>query len=249
MYETLFLGKELIQLDKVDSTNTYLKNILSTSKNKIEGVTVAAHQQVSGKGQMGNVWESEKGMNLTFSVLLKPKLKVADQFIISKVIALGIVSFLDNIGVEAVKIKWPNDIYVGTDKIAGVLIENTIKSNQIENCIVGIGLNVNQLVFSEVVKNGTSLKTLLGKEFSIEDVLQQLLFFIEKSYLLLKSNKTKKIDELYLKKLHQFNEDHFYLIGDEKVEAKIVGISANGMLQLSIQENIKAFDLKEVKFL
>ena len=248
MYETLFLGKEIIQLPVVDSTNLYLKNMLDKSSKKMEGLVVNSHHQQSGRGQMGNVWESEIGKNLTFSLLLKPALKVSDQFLISKVVSLGMVNFLTDLGIEDVSIKWPNDIYVGDAKIAGVLIENTLKANLIENCIVGIGLNVNQINFDDAIKNATSLQLLLDKELDAEHVLKQLLFFIERSYLLLKTAKITTINTAYLTHLYRLNETHFYVIENERVEATIVGIAATGKLQMQLKEGVREFDLQEIKF-
>jgi BirA family biotin operon repressor/biotin-[acetyl-CoA-carboxylase] ligase len=248
MYETLFLGKELVQLEMVDSTNLYLKKILEETNKKVEGMLVITQHQTLGRGQMGKVWESEKGMNLTFSLLLKPALQLNNQFLLSKVVSIGIINFLIDLGIKNVCIKWPNDIYVGDNKIAGVLIENTVKGNQIENCIVGIGLNVNQLNFDKEITNATSLKKLLDKKLDKEQLLKQLIFFIERSYLQLKTSKIKEINANYLSFLYRLNETHFYSIGNEKVEAKIIGIAPSGKLQVELNKKVKEFDLQEIKF-
>ena len=248
MFETFFLGKETIKLTTVNSTNSYLKKIVGIGRAKIEGVVVSAREQTLGRGQMGNVWKSEVGKNLTFSFLLKPKLKAIDQFLLSKVVSLGVVGFLENLGIDDVSIKWPNDIYVKNHKIAGILIENSLKGGQVDNCIVGIGLNVNQLQFDKSITNVTSLNFLLKQEQNVELLLPRLLFFIERSYLKLIALKLHEIDSCYLAKLYRLNELHQFLIDGEQIEAIIVGIASSGKLQLKIKDLVKEFDLQEVKF-
>jgi len=91
MYQNLFIGNKVVRLDNIDSTNSYTKELVSQKMDLIEGLIVIAKNQTAGKGQMGNKWLSEEGKNLTCSILLKPKLNVDEQFLVSKVISLGIV--------------------------------------------------------------------------------------------------------------------------------------------------------------
>ena len=144
MYNRLFIGNNIISLEEVDSTNRYLKDYLLKDNNTIEGLVVVATNQHSGRGQKGNTWQSEQGKNLTFSIFIKPNIQVQAQFLISKAISLGIVDFLNDVGLSELKIKWPNDIFCKDKKIARILIENTLKGNNVSNSIIGIGLNVNQ---------------------------------------------------------------------------------------------------------
>lgn len=250
MFQRLILGNKLVKLEEVDSTNTYLQKVLTLNPNEIEGVVITTINQYQGKGQRGNEWNTKSGENLTFSILLKPNLLIQHQFLISKVISLGIVDFLNELGLKKIKIKWPNDIYCGDNKIAGILIENTIRKNNIYNSIVGIGLNVNQLVFDTHLKNPTSLlKELACKPLNLDEVLNQILFFIEKRYLALKSNKIGLINSAYLNLLYRLKETAIFKINDVVIEAKIVGVNENGKLQLSISNELKEFDLKEISFL
>jgi len=249
MYQNLFIGNRVIRLDEIDSTNLYLKELVSNQKDTIEGVVVIADHQTSGRGQMGNKWESEAKENLTFSVLLKPKLDVKNQFVLSQLISLAIVDFLENEMFTNVSIKWPNDIYIDNSKVAGILIENTLKGSQIENTIVGIGLNVNQSIFSAELKNATSMKLEKNIEYDKEEMITALLFFIEKKYLALRSEQRKKtIDETYKSYLYRYQEMSEYEIGGVKVISKIVGVTATGLLQMEMNNTIKKFDLKEIKF-
>ena len=123
-----------------------------------EGTVVLAKEQTSGRGQVNNTWESSYGDNLLMSIVLYPEfLHAGNQFLLSKFVSLAIVDFLSYY-LENVTIKWPNDIYVGNKKIAGVLIENSLRGAFISSSVVGIGLNVNQTEFSSSIPNPTSLK-------------------------------------------------------------------------------------------
>jgi BirA family biotin operon repressor/biotin-[acetyl-CoA-carboxylase] ligase len=249
MYETLFIGNELIMLESIDSTNLYIKQLVSNKMRSIEGLVVIAKNQQSGRGQMGNKWISEIGKNLTFSILLKPKISISHQFLLTKVISLGIVDFLLDEKMKDIKIKWPNDIYVRDDKIAGILIENTIKGTEIDSCIVGIGLNVNQILFDKGLTNATSMKKEKEIDYDLDDVLKRLLFFIEKRYLMLKALNFTCLDADYLSHFYQFNKLKKYEILGEIIDAKITGVSNLGKLKLAINNSINEYDLKEVRFI
>ena len=152
----LFIGRNVIKLDTVDSTNRYANDLLNCNFNdgsvkKIyDGTVVLARTQRSGKGRRGNNWESEPCKNLTFSIILYPGfLKASDQFRLNKVISLGIYDHVRSIIMQhdekcdrTVSIKWPNDIYAGSDKISGILLENAIRQDKISHSIIGIGLNI-----------------------------------------------------------------------------------------------------------
>jgi BirA family biotin operon repressor/biotin-[acetyl-CoA-carboxylase] ligase len=250
MYQKLFIGNKVITLDEVDSTNIFLQQLISGNKKEVEGLVVIAKNQSYGKGRGSNLWQSEKDKNLTFSILLHPNVLVQNQFQISKVISLGIVDLLSNLGLDNVKIKWPNDIYIEDKKISGILIENAIRSNKIYHSIVGIGLNVKQTSFEPMINNPTSIYNETGsKLLSLNELLDMLLFFIEKRYLLLKTNKLKIIDEDYIQHLYRLNEIKKFLIDDKEVVGTIIGISPIGKLQLKDKNKINEYDLNQVKFL
>lgn len=248
MYNRMFIGEKRINLVEVDSTNAFMKELVTAADIEVEGLVVTTECQVKGRGQQGNLWESEPRKNLTFSVYLKPNILIHNQFILSKVISLGIVDFLIENGLKNVKIKWPNDIYVGSRKIAGILIENVLKNNKVTSSIVGIGLNVNQLKFSSGIFP-TSLINILGEEQDLGKLLNQLLFFIERRYIVLKQQKEEKIKKDYLNFLLGLEQYLFFEIANQKVSGKIKGVSSNGKLQVEIENEMKEFDLKEIKFL
>jgi BirA family biotin operon repressor/biotin-[acetyl-CoA-carboxylase] ligase len=160
----------LIALDSVPSTSSYLTNIADTLP---DGTVVVTREQTAGRGQRGNSWEAEPGANLTFSLLLRPEgVKAVEQFAISEAVALGIVDALQSRmpGVD-VRIKWPNDIYANDCKICGILIENAILGTEIRRSIAGIGINVNQTVWRSDAPNPVSMAQLTGRTFDLDALL------------------------------------------------------------------------------
>ena len=249
MYQRLFIGNKMVSLDEVDSTNTYIKELVSSNDREIEGLVVVTKNQLKGRGQKGSFWKSEKGKNLTFSIFFKPNIKVEDQFVISKLVSLAVVDFLDNWRLNNLKVKWPNDILCNNRKIAGILIENSIRGDKIHHTIVGVGLNVNQIKF-DLTNNPTSMFNELGGELlDLEKLLNELLFFIEKRYLGLKTGKIDLIDKEYLEHLYWMNQSKKFLIDNQKVEGIITGVHSTGKLQVKIHNELLLFDLKDIEFL
>ncbi len=249
MTDRLIIGNRIIKLASVDSTNAYLQQLIKTTNSVIEGVVVITDNQVSGKGQQGNKWQSKEGENLTFSIFMKPGIAIEHQFLLSKLVSISIAQLLRTFGTKEVKIKWPNDIYVGDKKIAGILIENTLKKGKVYESIIGVGLNVNQTQFSDSLINATSLALSVGKTFILEELLEKLLNFLDKNYLLLKANKVDQISDEYLSQFYRLNEDYDYRIKGKTVKAKIVGVANSGKLQLKFNNAVYEYDMKEVEFL
>ena len=267
--KTLFIGKNCIEVDKTDSTNSYLSR-LQGERTLFEGTIIIAKHQEQGRGQRGTSWQSEPNKNLTLSILLQPTfLKPEEQFQLNKAVSLGVLEFLrfsvsrhppfSLSGVESVKggqgeaervrIKWPNDIYISSKKVAGILIENSVSGNSLQQSIIGIGINVNQDKFPAELPNPTSLKLVTGKEFDLDECLKQLCSCIEKRYLELRANRFAEMDKDYLQNLYRFGELANYKYKSETLKAKITGVTKLGKLILE-KENKKILecDFKEVEF-
>lgn len=154
-------------LEEVDSTNSYV----AVHAAELEDMTmVIADSQTAGRGQRGNSWESERGKNLTFTLLYKPQgIAPREQFAISEATALAVADFLSEIGITAL-VKWPNDIYVDNRKISGILIEHALMGREILHSRIGVGLNVNQSEFRSDAPNPVSMVQLLGNESDISRV-------------------------------------------------------------------------------
>lgn len=159
--------------DTCPSTNSAI------DRNAPHGHALMALTQTAGRGQRGNHWEAEPGKNITLSLMLRPEGIAANrQFEISEAVALGVADAVEELGVERVAVKWPNDIYVGDSKIAGILIENSLSGTAIARSIAGIGLNVNQTEFHSDAPNPVSLAQLTGRTFDIRALAQRMIDLI-----------------------------------------------------------------------
>lgn len=239
----------IIHIDQTGSTNNYATSQIR--ENGIKNKTVfLAYNQTSGRGQQNNHWESEPGKNLTFSIFLKPQfLDIARQFMLSKVVCLGLVALLSEF-VNNVKIKWPNDIYIGDKKICGILIENAVMKGQINQSIIGVGLNVNQTVFLSDAPNPVSLKQLTGKEYNIDELLDKLIVHFEHFYQKLEAGLYEEIDKLFLDKLYRLNEYHPFRDKKHKYTGKITGVNEIGQLQIKEKTGeVHEYHFKEVEYL
>ena len=168
---------KVVHIDETDSTNRWLKEQKSSDVS-----VVVADYQTAGKGCGSNSWESERGKNLTFSVLLHPEeIPAICQFRISEIVSVALCKVLEQY-LSPLTIKWPNDIYVDDRKICGILIENRLQGSSILDSIVGIGLNVNQTVFLSDAPNPVSMKQMLGYETDREELLQAFLKELDAVY-------------------------------------------------------------------
>jgi len=237
--------------ESIDSTNKLMLELINSSPPE-EGLVVWTDEQTDGKGHGNNLWESEKGKNLTFSLLLKPSvIDPAEQFILTQMISLAIRNLITKfVPDEAVKIKWPNDVYIASDKVAGILIQNILKGNEIDYSVIGIGLNVNQEKFHSDAPNPVSLIHYTGASVSVEDVLSKLLIEINTIYSRLGSKSyLEKLNKLYLENLYLYKKQGNFREGKNEFIASVEGIGEYGRLKLRLENGkIQLFDFKEVEF-
>jgi BirA family biotin operon repressor/biotin-[acetyl-CoA-carboxylase] ligase len=263
MANTIFTGKVYLQFDELPSTNDYAVELLavasdansssSIAKSKPpEGTVVRADRQSAGRGQFGSRWESAAGQNLTLSVIYYPHwLAPADQFSLSMAVALAIsdtVSFF--LPGKNVCIKWPNDVYVGEKKVAGILIQNSLSGSLLQSSVVGIGLNVNQLVFHPDLPNPSSLAQEAGSQLDLRRVEDVLLEHLEQRYLQLKSAQIAYLRAQYQARLLGWQQKRIYcrLANQSLFEGVINGVAQDGRLELVTAEGPIFFDLKEIRF-
>ncbi len=122
------IGSSFIELQTVDSTNKYAMGLIHAGMAQ-HGTVIFTHNQSSGKGQWGKNWNSEPGLNILLSVIIKPEgLKLTDQFHFSAAISLAVLDFFKKYAGDETKIKWPNDLYWRDRKAGGILVESVVRS-------------------------------------------------------------------------------------------------------------------------
>ena len=245
------IGKEIIELKETKSTNIYAFNLIN-EKDVDEGTVISAVSQYSGKGTGGNSWESEIGKNLTISIILKPEfLPLEKQFMLNIVASLAVCDMVSLLlkSKEDVKIKWPNDIYVGDKKISGILIENTIVGNTFKYCIIGIGVNINQEVFLSDAPNPVSIKNILNKESDLNKTLEILCLCMNERYNQLKNSEFELLKNDYLFSFYRKDELVKFKYNNNLINAVIKGFSDNGRLILeSLEKEIIECNFGEIEF-
>jgi birA, biotin-[acetyl-CoA-carboxylase] ligase region len=243
----------IVWFDALASTQSFMEENSNNLQQK-EWNVVATSNQEQGRGQGKNKWESKKGKNLAFSLCLMPEfISVERQFVLTQLYSLGICDMLSNyIDEKTVKIKWPNDIYIGTNKICGMLVTNKIIGANICSSISGIGINVNQTEFS-YAPNPTSIKIEREKkeDISIQEVLNLSLQSIDLRYQRLKKEGIDAYKNEYMQRLLYYNEwKKYQLLSGEEIEAKIIDVNEYGYLILQKRDvKVLSFELKEIKFL
>ena len=235
-------------LHKIDSTNVYLQK--QQAERDIRNWVVSADEQTAGKGMGSNGWESEARKNLTFSLSLDVGFLPAErQFLLSEAVALGLIAVLDHlVPPEKLTIKWPNDLYYGNRKLAGILINSTIKSGLMDVSIIGIGLNVNQMKFQDWPTHPISLKMITGKDYALQPLLEQIAESVSIKVEQLKSD-SPAIEQDYLSRLFRYRTWGHYQVGETVMRLLMTGIDPFGRLLLVDETNKPyCFDIKEIKF-
>lgn len=209
-----------------------------------------AEHQSAGRGQRGHVWLSDEGQNLTFSVVLHPRfLPIAEQFLISEIVALALVDTMADYGIGC-RIKWTNDLYAGDRKLAGVLIEHSLSGSVLWRTVVGIGLNVNQSSFAKELPNPASMTTLTGKSYDRAALLDSFMSHLATLYSLLEEGNKSSIEQRYHSVMYHIDEPHTYAYSSGvHFTATIRGVRPSGELCLEHDDGtLREYAFKEVEF-
>jgi len=239
----------IIKLSAINSTNDYLKKLMNTQH--VENFTVVvAECQTEGRGQMGSVWFTEEGKNLTFSILIKDLLlDINAIFTLNAAIAVSVVHALESLSIPGLAIKWPNDILAEGKKVAGILIENSIKKGGEIFSVVGIGLNVNQLDFNGLPK-ASSLQKITGKEYDKDEVLFAIITSIKRNIAALANKNDQTIWETYHQLLFKQGMPMPFESRGKQFMGIIKGVTNTGHLEVLLEDNsIATFGIKEVQLL
>ncbi|RZK11827.1 MAG: biotin--[acetyl-CoA-carboxylase] ligase [Flavobacterium sp.] len=241
---------KLIKLDAIDSTNDFLKELLTN--NDPENFTIiTAEAQNKGRGQMGSVWVSEKGKNLTMSILVRDFLFDINQiYNLNISVAVAIITVLKGYDIPKLSIKWPNDIMSDNKKVGGILIENVIKGATNIDSVIGIGLNVNQTNFDGLPK-ASSLSVIAGSTFEKFEILQKIVEEIKLNISKLGDNKSEELWQIYTDLLFKKGVPMpFENATQQRFMAIIQGVSKIGQLKLLLEDDtVKTYGIKEIQML
>ncbi|MEM8528959.1 MAG: biotin--[acetyl-CoA-carboxylase] ligase [Bacteroidota bacterium] len=249
IHNTLFVGKVLLHFPRLASTNEYAFKLLE-NQTVVEGTVISTAEQFQGKGQMGNTWQSTPNENIAMSVVLHPHfLEPAQQFYLNIAITLAVRETLADF-VENVQIKWSNDILINRKKVAGILIQNNLSAQKIQNSVAGIGINVNQQRFPSELEQASSLFLQSKQATDLEKIMQQLCKNLELRYLQLKRKHYETLRAEYFEHLFQFNEWAWYeTAAGICVKGKIIDVLESGQLVMQHNASRKVYHLKEIRFL
>lgn len=193
---TEVLGRDIICLNEVDSTNNYAKIIAANGAK--DGTLIVAEKQNAGRGRLGRGWSSASGKGIWMSLLLRPKIEPQKAQIITLAAAVAIVKALYPLLGDMAKVKWPNDVLVNGKKICGILTEMSCELENINYLVLGIGLNVNHREedFPEELRITASSVIRAMKEKEEQDrvpIIADILKAFEELYLLILEGKTDKV--------------------------------------------------------
>lgn len=244
---TLFIGRNVIFLESIPSTNRYAADRVR-SGGLPEGTVIIAGEQTEGRGQRGNQWQSVPGLNLTFTLVLSPGfLPLSASFMLNKLTSLAVKQMAEELTAAHAQVKWPNDVLLNELKTAGILIENVIGSGGIQWTLAGIGINVNQTNFPGL-PYATSLSRETGNRYDLQSVLARFCELFEGLYLQLRGG-SERINRAYLSCLAGYGEWRKYIMEEREVTARITNIDSEGRLCI---ENISGekfcCEMKEIAY-
>lgn len=244
--------ENLLHYQQLESTNTFLERLVQTKNHATEntladGYAVCADFQTAGRGRRCNTWFSEEGKNLLISILLYPNIAIGEQFRVSEWVSLTVSDFLLKHADLSARIKWPNDIYIGKHKIAGILVAHHWSGERLSYSIVGIGLNLNQDAFPDYLPNPTSVLQETGKHLSVKTAALSM----RDGLLLRKQQDPEKLHREYLQQLYLLRENANYrdLRSGESFQGQIVNVTPKGLLQLRCGTVLREFELNGIAYL
>ncbi len=239
---------KIIKLDAIDSTNSYLKKLLT--KEYLDDLTVViSKHQTKGKGRNGNIWANDASLNLAFSIYKRfNRLNINNKFILNLISSIAVFHLLDENKLNKLTIKWPNDIMSENKKISGILIENSVKGNFINHSVIGVGINVNQRKFKNL-PNATSMFIETGREFSLDSLASRLGEIFSMNFLQYEKNEGALL-KYYNNQLFLKNTDSNFITKDGKrFSGKITRINKNGELIIIKADNREVnYTENEIRF-
>ena len=242
------IGQPFIELPLVESTNIYAMDHLQANL-AAHGTVIFAHSQTKGKGQYGKNWETEADKNLTMSVILDCSfLSLQNQFPLCVMVAVSFHDLVIKYAPVETSIKWPNDLYWRDRKAGGILIENLVRGNKWLGSVVGIGLNLNQTEFPEMLKNPVSLQQIIGNQLEPMNLAKEFCTYLEIRYQQLRNGDIEGLLKQYNKYLYKVDQKAKLQYKSEVFDCIIKAVGPDG--ELKVQNGLKdSFQFGEVEWL
>lgn len=232
----------ILDFDSIDSTSKYLKENYIALK---DFTFVSSLYQTSGKGRMDRSWESNKGENLLFSLLIKKKTLLKLYSSISILSSTVILSVLKEYNIDNVMIKWPNDVYIDDKKVCGILLEGISTSENLECIVLGIGLNVNQKEFMN--DNATSMSIKLKKDINLKELKEKIYNRLMEELEKLEEGKSGYLSTIRLNNYLK-NKEVYAIIDNEKVLSKVIDINDDNSIKVEANNRIYNLFSGEITF-
>ena len=233
----------IIKLDATDSTNDYLRQMLLDNKLTTPTVVWSLFQK-KGKGQRGQVWTSQAGENLMFSLYIPNLTRNTDQlFSIHKIVSVCLADWLLSLQIPNISVKWPNDILSGDKKLAGILVESSVQKSMAKSIIIGMGINVNQIQFPQL-PNATSMQLCTAKYYDLNTLLLSVVPKLIEGLTL----SGKDWNAAYQQSLYGLNQNRRFVSGKHEFEGIIRSVTPEGKLVLETEIGEQLFEVKELQF-
>lgn len=245
--------RPFIVLSTTESTNNYAMAKLHAGIVEHESCFFAV-EQTRGRGQRGRQWHSKPGDNLTMSTIFEPTHRLsahvtAFPFLLSASMALGCYDFIKDYGIQELSIKWPNDLYSGDRKAAGILIDNIYKGTAWEWSVVGTGVNINQKSFPVDLNKAVSFKMLTGMNYNTVKLGKRLFGLLLNRFEHLRNTSAAEIMEEYNSFLYKRNEEVKLKKDNILFKARLSHVTEYGELITTIGAGEQAFGVGEVEFI
>jgi len=232
---TKFLGKRVYYFDSTDSTQNFAMEIASNDKEN--GTVVISKKQTGGRGRMKRKWKSPTG-GIWMSIIIHPKFDVSYTTLVPIATSLALCMAIEKILKIKPELKWPNDVTLKGKKVAGVLVDTSIISNEIENVVLGIGINfkIKPHELASTIKktpNFYGVATLVKKNEKALPLVQQFLYELENVFQLINSGRIKKIKSEWTKRSSTIGRNVSIITSEGSVNGKAVKIDSDGALIIS----------------
>ena len=232
---TKFLGKRVYYFDSTDSTQNFAMEIASNDKEN--GTVIISKKQTMGRGRMKRKWKSPTG-GIWMSIIIHPKFDVSYTTLVPIATSLALCMAIEKILKIKPELKWPNDVTLKGKKVAGVLVDTSIISNEIENMVLGIGINfkIKPHELASTIKktpNFYGVATLVKKNERALPLVHQFLYELENVFQLINSRRIKKIKSEWTKRSSTIGRNVSIITSEGNVSGKAVKIDSDGALIIS----------------